>query len=35
MFFAEARRLWEIEAGTNKLTTIQAAIVINVAYNGK
>ncbi|KAK1760212.1 hypothetical protein QBC47DRAFT_289520 [Echria macrotheca] len=32
-FIAEARRLWEIEQGVSKLTTIQAGLVINVIYN--
>ncbi|KIW00564.1 uncharacterized protein PV09_07918 [Verruconis gallopava] len=31
-FFAEARRLWELEAGRSKLTTIQAALVMNTIY---
>lgn len=32
-FLAEARRLWELEAGTPKLTTIQAAMIFNPVYN--
>jgi hypothetical protein len=30
---AEAKRLWELEATTPKLTTIQAGIVFNAFYN--
>jgi hypothetical protein len=32
-FFAEAKRLWEIEMGESKLTTLQAALVMNSVYN--
>ena len=31
---AEAKRLWELEVvGRSKLTTVQAALVLNVVYN--
>lgn len=32
-FFAEARRLWDLEVGKPQLTTIQAAIVLSVVYD--
>ncbi|KAM0189320.1 hypothetical protein ACHAPI_010086 [Fusarium lateritium] len=32
-FFAEAKRLWELEMGRSKLTTLQAALVMNSIYN--
>ncbi|KAM0215659.1 hypothetical protein ACHAPQ_011776 [Fusarium lateritium] len=32
-FLAEARRLWEFEAGNVQLTTIQAAIVISIVHD--
>ncbi|KAJ4865698.1 fungal zn(2)-Cys(6) binuclear cluster domain-containing protein [Trichoderma breve] len=33
-FFAEARRLWELEAGQkSSITTVQAGMVINIIYN--
>jgi hypothetical protein len=33
-FLAEAKRLWEMEQfGPKSLTTLQAALVINVSYN--
>ncbi|KAF5659828.1 nitrate assimilation regulatory nirA [Fusarium heterosporum] len=32
-FLAEARRLWEIQDGKSSLTTIQAAIVLNIIYD--
>lgn len=32
-FFAETRRLWELEMGKNELTTLQAALVMNVVYS--
>ncbi|KAL6808365.1 nitrate assimilation regulatory protein nirA [Trichoderma camerunense] len=33
-FFAEARRLWELEAGQkSSITTVQAGMVINIMYN--
>lgn len=32
-FFAEAKRLWELEIGQSKLTTLQAALVMNTVYN--
>ncbi|KAF2101250.1 hypothetical protein NA57DRAFT_53225 [Rhizodiscina lignyota] len=32
-FLAEAKRLWELNQGTNELTAIQAAIIINFLYD--
>ncbi|GAM83838.1 hypothetical protein ANO11243_018280 [Dothideomycetidae sp. 11243] len=32
-FFAEARRLWELEATEPCITTVQAGVVFNVVYN--
>ncbi|KAJ4117481.1 hypothetical protein NW768_010844 [Fusarium equiseti] len=32
-FFAETKRLWELEMGESKLTTCQAAMVMNSVYN--
>ena len=32
-FFAETKRLWELEMGESKLTTCQAALVMNSIYN--
>ncbi|KAK1955724.1 hypothetical protein LY78DRAFT_423597 [Colletotrichum sublineola] len=32
-FFAEARRLWELEMGGSTLTNLQAALVMNTVYN--
>lgn len=32
-FFAETKRLWELEMGESKLTTLQAALVMNSIYN--
>ena len=32
-FLAEAKRLWELEIGKNKVTTIQAALVMNMCVN--
>ncbi|KAI0593504.1 hypothetical protein F4775DRAFT_577668 [Biscogniauxia sp. FL1348] len=32
-FLAEAKRLWEQESGENRLTTIQAGMIINAIYN--
>ena len=32
-FLAEARRLWELETGKCKLTTIHAALLFNAIYN--
>lgn len=32
-FLAEAKRLWELEARTPRITTIQAGILLNVVYN--
>ena len=32
-FFAETKRLWELETGESKLTTCQAALVMNSVYN--
>jgi hypothetical protein len=32
-FFAEAKRLWELELGESTLTTLQAALVMNAVYN--
>ena len=32
-FLAEAKRLWELEISQNKLTTIQAAGILNLIYN--
>lgn len=32
-FLAEARRLWDLEQDVDKLTTIQAAVIMNVIYN--
>jgi hypothetical protein len=30
---AEAKRLWELEVGQSKLTTIQAGILMNILYD--
>ncbi|KAF2652241.1 putative C6 transcription factor [Lophiostoma macrostomum CBS 122681] len=32
-FLAEAKRLWELEAGRPRITTIQAGLLFNVFYN--
>lgn len=32
-FLAEARRLWYLEQDTNKLTSVQAAMLLNMVYN--
>jgi hypothetical protein len=32
-FFAETKRLWELEMGESTLTTLQAALVMNSVYN--
>jgi hypothetical protein len=32
-FLAEAKRLWELESGRSKLTTIQAGPIINIVLN--
>lgn len=32
-FLAEARRLWEIKQGIDKLTTIHASVMLNVTLN--
>ncbi|KAF2475141.1 uncharacterized protein BDR25DRAFT_381964 [Lindgomyces ingoldianus] len=32
-FSAEARRLWEFEAGRSKITTVQAAMLMNISYS--
>lgn len=31
-FLAEAKRLWELEDGRNRLTTVQAAMLLHVVY---
>ncbi|KAI7766366.1 hypothetical protein LZL87_013140 [Fusarium oxysporum] len=31
-FLAEAKRLWELESGKSKLTTLQAAMVLHIIY---
>ena len=32
-FFAEAKRIWELEASQDKVVTLQAGMVLNVVYN--
>ncbi|KAI1075384.1 hypothetical protein F5B20DRAFT_595127 [Whalleya microplaca] len=32
-FFSEARRLWELETGQAKLTTVQSGMLLNVVWN--
>lgn len=32
-FLAEARRIWELRAGDLQITTLQAAVLLNVIYN--
>lgn len=32
-FLAEARRLWELEIGDARITTIQAAIVLSIVHD--
>lgn len=32
-FFAEVRRIWELEAAEPRITTIQAGILFNILYN--
>ncbi|KAH8677830.1 hypothetical protein BX600DRAFT_138214 [Xylariales sp. PMI_506] len=32
-FLAEAKRLWELEAGRSRLTTIQAGVLLNIVHN--
>ena len=32
-FLAEAKRLWELESGKSRITTVQAAVSLNMVYN--
>ena len=32
-FLAEAKRLWELESGRSRITTVQAAVALNMCYN--
>lgn len=35
LFFSEATRLWDLELGRKNLTTVQAGIVLNLAFSAK